>query len=59
VDHWGEKTIWDSALSGVKIAVSTYQVLYDALSHGFVKMGQLSLLIFDEGKSWEKNRFKY
>ena len=50
VDHWSEKAIWEKALSGIKIAVSTYQVLYDALSHGFVKMSQLSLLIFDEGK---------
>ncbi|KAF9887616.1 Dicer-like protein 2 [Aspergillus nanangensis] len=48
VDHWGEIEIWNNALSGVKIAVSTYQVLYDALLHGFVKMSQLSLLIFDE-----------
>ncbi|PYH72351.1 uncharacterized protein BO88DRAFT_477024 [Aspergillus vadensis CBS 113365] len=43
-----EKTIWDNALLGIKIAVSTYQVLYDALSHGFVKLSQISLLIFDE-----------
>ncbi|OOF91730.1 hypothetical protein ASPCADRAFT_518163 [Aspergillus carbonarius ITEM 5010] len=55
VDHWSEKAIWEKALSGIKIAVSTYQVLYDALSHGFVKMSQLSLLIFDEAHHCTKD----
>ena len=30
--------------------MSTHQVLYDALAHGFVKMDDLALLIFDEGQ---------
>lgn len=51
MEHWKDKAIWDNALSGIKIAVSTYQVLYDALTHGFVKLSQMSLLIFDEGKT--------
>ena len=51
MEYWKEKKIWDNALLGIKIAVSTYQVLYDALSHGFVKLSQISLLIFDEGKT--------
>ncbi|KAB8071218.1 hypothetical protein BDV29DRAFT_197577 [Aspergillus leporis] len=48
VDHWGTKATWNVALSNVKIAISTYQVLYDVLVHGFVNMARLSLLIFDE-----------
>ncbi|KAL2827773.1 hypothetical protein BDW59DRAFT_179036 [Aspergillus cavernicola] len=48
IDHWKDKNIWDAALSGIRVAVSTYQVLFDALSHGFVRIDRLSLLIFDE-----------
>lgn len=51
VDHWSEKAIWDAALSNIQIVVCTYQVLYDALSHGFVKMLDIHLLVFDEGQS--------
>lgn len=51
VDHWRNQEIWDAALSGVKVAISTHQVLYDALLHGFVKMQSLALLVFDEGNS--------
>lgn len=54
VDHWTNQETWDAALSGIKVAISTYQVLYDALLHGFVNMGHLSLLIFDEGKHIER-----
>ncbi|KAJ5185130.1 hypothetical protein N7472_009970 [Penicillium cf. griseofulvum] len=50
VDHWGEKAVWDAALFGVRIAVSTHQVLLDALTHGYTKIDQFSLLVFDEGK---------
>ncbi|KAL5003004.1 hypothetical protein BDV10DRAFT_201025 [Aspergillus recurvatus] len=54
IDHWKSKEIWDAALSGVRVAVSTYQVLFDALSHGFVQIGCLSLLIFDEAHNCTK-----
>jgi ERCC4-related helicase len=50
VDHWAEQSIWDAVLYNVRIVMSTPQVLYDALAHGFVKMSQLALLIFDEGE---------
>ncbi|KAJ5719716.1 hypothetical protein N7493_007294, partial [Penicillium malachiteum] len=43
VDRWEEKAVWDSALAGGP-------VLLDALTHGFMKMHQLSLLVFDEGE---------
>ncbi|KAI9644163.1 Dicer-like protein 2 [Ciborinia camelliae] len=48
VDRWTEQRQWDSVLNNVKVVVSTYQVLLDALTHGFVRMERLSLIIFDE-----------
>ncbi|KAL8774370.1 MAG: hypothetical protein Q9209_001121 [Squamulea sp. 1 TL-2023] len=50
VDHWSEQWIWDEVLKDIKIVISTYQILLDALMHGFVQMAKLSLLVFDEGK---------
>lgn len=49
VDRWGEEKIWETILCGVQVVVSTHAVLADALAHGFVKLQQLSLLVFDEG----------
>lgn len=34
-----------------QIIVSTYQILLDALTHGFVKIKSLALIVLDEGKS--------
>lgn len=48
VDRWTDQSIWDAALRNIRIVVSTHAVLADALSHGFVQISQLSLLIFDE-----------
>ncbi|KAJ5835336.1 hypothetical protein N7447_001362 [Penicillium robsamsonii] len=48
VDRWTEQGIWDKVLKDVRVVVSTYAVLADALGHGFVRMSRLSLLIFDE-----------
>lgn len=48
VDHWTEQVAWDTVLLNVRIVLSTHQVLLDALTHAFVKMGRLALLIFDE-----------
>lgn len=50
VDRWTEQRQWDAILKDVKVVVSSYQVLLDALTHGFVRMGRLSLIIFDEGE---------
>jgi hypothetical protein len=50
VDRWTSQNDWDTVLNNVRIVVSTFQVLLDALSHGFVKMGSLALIVFDEGK---------
>lgn len=49
VDYWTEQSVWDGVLKNVRIALSTHQVLLDALTHGFVEMNKLALLIFDEG----------
>jgi ERCC4-related helicase len=49
VDRWTDQHIWDKVLKDVRVVVSTYAVLADALSHGFVRMSRLALLIFDEG----------
>ena len=49
VDCWTSQKDWDTVLKQVKIVVSTYQVLLDALSHGFVLMDFLALIVFDEG----------
>lgn len=50
VDRWTKKFMWDAVLLNIKIIVSTYQILLDALTHGFVKMESLGLVVFDEGK---------
>lgn len=49
MDRWTHHTYWDTVLKDVKIVVSTYQILFDALSHGFVSMENLALIVFDEG----------
>lgn len=50
VDRWSEQRVWDAALYNIHVVISTHAVLADALTHGFVKMAHLALLIFDEGK---------
>ncbi|PVH89342.1 P-loop containing nucleoside triphosphate hydrolase protein [Cadophora sp. DSE1049] len=48
VDRWTEQKQWDAILKNVRIVVSTYQILLDALSNGFVPMESLALIVFDE-----------
>ncbi|KAN0101426.1 P-loop containing nucleoside triphosphate hydrolase protein [Hyaloscypha variabilis] len=55
VERWSSQHIWDTALSGARIVVSTHAVLADALSHGFVVMAKLALLIFDEAHHCVRN----
>ena len=50
VDRWSEQRIWDAVLRDVRVVVSTHAVLADALTHGFVKIEKIALLVFDEGK---------
>ncbi|KAK2625820.1 hypothetical protein QTJ16_005132 [Diplocarpon rosae] len=49
VDRWTAQSHWDAVLKNIKIVVSTYQILLDALTHGFVLMESLALIVFDEG----------
>ncbi|KAI9794264.1 MAG: Dicer-like protein 2 [Peltula sp. TS41687] len=48
VDRWSEQRIWDAVLKDIQVVVSTHKVLLDALTHGFVRMTDISLLVFDE-----------
>ncbi|EQL02310.1 Dicer-like protein 2 [Ophiocordyceps sinensis CO18] len=47
VDTWNADT-WGREMDDVRIVVSTYQVLLDALSNAFVSINRLALIIFDE-----------
>ena len=49
IDKWTDQKLWDAALQNVHVVVSTPAVLYDALSHGFVPITKIALLVFDEG----------
>ncbi|PBP21955.1 RNase3 domain-containing protein [Diplocarpon rosae] len=44
VDRWTAQSHWDAVLKNIKIVVSTYQILLDALTHGFVLMESLALI---------------
>ncbi|KAH7122262.1 dicer-like protein 2 [Dendryphion nanum] len=48
VDHWSDQAVWDGILHNIRIVLSTHKVLLDALTHGFVRIQQLALIIFDE-----------
>ena len=50
VERWTHQSIWNTVLEGVRVVVSTHAVLADALGHGFVRISQLALIIFDEGR---------
>lgn len=57
VDRWTEQAVWNNALKDIRVVCSTHAILFDALNHGFVRMSQLALLVFDEGKySCKKNK---
>jgi ERCC4-related helicase len=49
VDNWSEQSVWDGVLYNVRVVVSTYQVLFDAMMHDFVRLDSLALIVFDEG----------
>ncbi|KZF20015.1 hypothetical protein L228DRAFT_214035 [Xylona heveae TC161] len=55
VDRWSDQRQWDAILKNIRIVVSTHQVLSDALTHGFVKMEALGLMVFDEAHHCIKN----
>lgn len=49
VDTWSDNQVWDAYLENVRVMVSTYQILLDAVTHAFVQFSRLSLIVFDEG----------
>lgn len=49
IDKWSNTKTWDDFLNDTRIVVSTYQLLYDAISHAFVRFDRLTLLVVDEG----------
>ncbi|KAF2873165.1 dicer-like protein-like protein 2 [Massariosphaeria phaeospora] len=55
VDHWSDQNTWNAVLRNVRIVISTHKVLLDALTHAFVKMSNLALLIFDEAHHCTSN----
>ncbi|TGJ83158.1 hypothetical protein E0Z10_g5610 [Xylaria hypoxylon] len=48
VNTWSDNRIWDDYLKNVRVVVSPYQVLLDAITHAFVQMSQFCLIVFDE-----------
>jgi ERCC4-related helicase len=55
VETWKNQKTWDDALDGVDVVVCTYQVLADCLTHGFVRLCNISLLVIDEAHHCQKN----
>lgn len=55
VDKWTTQELWDAFLYGVHVVVGTPAVLLDALTHAFVPLSRLSLLVFDEAHRCVKN----
>jgi hypothetical protein len=49
IERWKDKRLWDCVLENVRVVVSTPQILHEALTHAFVPLARLSLLVFDEG----------
>ncbi len=49
VDKWAGPHVWEECLTNVRIVVSTFQILFDALQHAMVPLGALGLIVFDEG----------
>jgi hypothetical protein len=48
-----EQKLWDALLKDVSLVICTPAVLLDALTHGFIKIEEIPLLVFDEG--WRSN----
>ncbi|KAL4951346.1 hypothetical protein BDW69DRAFT_170234 [Aspergillus filifer] len=55
VEFWTEQAIWDAVLDGTQVVVSTPAVLLDAMTHGFVRISRLGLIIFDEAHHCTRN----
>ncbi|XP_053604305.1 endoribonuclease Dicer [Plodia interpunctella] len=47
VDYW-DKNKWDEELSKNQVIVMTCQILSDMITHGYIRIQDINLLIFDE-----------
>ncbi|KAJ3994224.1 hypothetical protein F5050DRAFT_1809806 [Lentinula boryana] len=47
-DQWKDANLWKAVLNTHKVMVSTPQVLLDAMRHGYIIMGDIGLIVFDE-----------
>ena len=56
VEAWSKQSIWDAILCNVRVVVSTFQILFDAVSHAFVDLSSLSLIVIDEGRSTPRGK---
>ena len=54
VDAW-TKSIWEEKFQKNMAIVCTADILYNCLVHSFIRMDQISLLIFDEAHHTKKN----
>ncbi|KAK0639348.1 hypothetical protein B0T16DRAFT_423043 [Cercophora newfieldiana] len=55
VEGWSDQSTWDEVLLNIRVVVSTYQILFDAVSHGFVRLDSLCLIVIDEAHNCVKN----
>lgn len=55
VDRWGSAAIWEMVLRDVNVIVATPQILFDALHNAYVKLQNISLLVFDEAHHCQAN----
>ncbi|KAL4877813.1 hypothetical protein BJY04DRAFT_221780 [Aspergillus karnatakaensis] len=55
VELWTEQAVWDEVLNEIQVVVSTPAVLLDAMTHGFVRISRLGLIIFDEAHHTVRN----
>lgn len=54
--QWTDPELWNTVIKNNRVVVSTPQVLLDALSHGYVSLGnQIGLLVFDEAHHAAEN----
>ncbi|KAK3315325.1 hypothetical protein B0H66DRAFT_606212 [Apodospora peruviana] len=54
VDAWSDQRTWDAVLLNIRIVVSTFQILFDAVQHDFVRLDSLSLIVIDEAHNCVK-----
>ncbi|GAB1312939.1 Dicer-like protein 2 [Madurella fahalii] len=55
IEAWASRPgVWDEVLFNIRIVVSTYQILFDAVSHAFVPLKSLSLIVIDEAHNCVK-----